>query len=317
MNQSDLGTVNATSSGDASSIVARVLVIDDDVSTLEGFSGVLRTAGFSVETAESGHRGMHLALLGRFDVILADLHVPDVSGLEVLQAVRQAHVDSAFVVVTGFGSTAIAVEAMRAGATDFVEKPLIGDELIDVIERAFCGRDRRRAAPPNSHVTHVTAHAAARWASRLIVPVIGSSRDLRTLLEWGRYVAVSPGALKNWCRTANVNSKRSLLLSRLLRALVLYHSNGLRPEDSLDLVDKRTLAKVLAMGGLSRGKASVHFGSLEEFLRAQCLVTDARALEELRFALAGRIGPPGDASASDAPPDLGVGGGPAIAEAAK
>lgn len=121
----------------------RVLVIDDDPGTLEGFAGVLASEGFVVDTASSGQAGLVLAESTPFDVILADLRLPDLTGVEVLRHLRHAGVDTPCIIVTAFGSVASAVEALRLGAVDYVEKPLIGDDLVRVVRSASSARTVR------------------------------------------------------------------------------------------------------------------------------------------------------------------------------
>jgi two-component system response regulator YesN len=113
-----------------------VLVIDDDIGTREGFSGFLHSAGFVVTTASTGHEGLDIARRQLFNVILADLRLPDISGIDVLRALRTDRRDVAMVIVTGFGSVTSAVEALKLRALDFVEKPLDGEHLIEVVQSA-------------------------------------------------------------------------------------------------------------------------------------------------------------------------------------
>ncbi len=108
----------------------RALVIDDDAGTILGFSGVLTLNGFEVLAASNGFDGLGVADGHSLDLILADLVLPDLSGVEVLRQLRLTGNRVPFVIVTGFGTTHSAVEAMRLGAADYVEKPLIGDELM-------------------------------------------------------------------------------------------------------------------------------------------------------------------------------------------
>src|SRR6476646_1730465 len=104
---------------------------------------MLRGAGFNVETAATGEEGVAAARGNGFDVILSDMRMPGISGLEVLQRLRDQRVDSAFIVMTGFGTVDTAVEAMKLGAVDFVQKPFLRDELLMRVRSAA---DRRLLA---------------------------------------------------------------------------------------------------------------------------------------------------------------------------
>ena len=123
--------------------MSRILVIDDDLGVRESMSRMLRAAGHTVETAESGEEGLAAARGGGFDVILSDMRMPGMSGLDVLQRVREQHVDSAFLIMTGFGTVDTAVEAMKLGAVDFVQKPFFRDELLMRVKAAS---ERRQLA---------------------------------------------------------------------------------------------------------------------------------------------------------------------------
>lgn len=127
------------------------------------------------------------------------------------------------------------------------------------------------------------AHAAARWA-RALAPVITSTKDPRTVSGWSRLAFVSPGALRNWCRTAGVSARRSLVFARLLRAAFLSQGGRHRPEDLLDVVDRRTYVGLLKFAGLAPEQPFP--ASPEEFLQQQMLVRDADRLTEIRRALA-------------------------------
>jgi CheY-like chemotaxis protein len=126
------------------------------------------------------------------------------------------------------------------------------------------------------------AHAAARWA-RALAPVITSAKDPRTVSGWSRLVFVSPGALRNWCRTAGVSARRSLVFARLLRAAFLSQEGRHRPEDLLDVVDRRTFLGLLKFAGLDPDRPFPK--NPEEFLHQQMLVRDPDRLFEIRRAL--------------------------------
>src|SRR5258708_8710263 len=121
----------------------RILVIDDDDGVRESMARMLRGAGFNVETAATGEEGVAAAKGNVFDVILSDMRMPGISGIEVLERLRRLRVDSAFIVMTGFGTVDTAVEAMKLGAVDFVQKPFFRDELLMRVRSAA---DRRGLA---------------------------------------------------------------------------------------------------------------------------------------------------------------------------
>ena len=104
----------------------------------------------------------------RFDVILSDMRMPGLSGLDVLRKLRDVNVDASFIVMTGFGTVDTAVEAMKLGAVDFVQKPFFRDELL---MRVRAAADRRQLA------RQVDAAAAADSApTASLEGLVGESR---------------------------------------------------------------------------------------------------------------------------------------------
>jgi two-component system response regulator HydG len=123
--------------------VSRILVIDDDPGVRESMTRMLHSAGYTVQTAASGEEGLDLARGNAYDVILSDMRMSGISGLDVLRKLRDNRIDSAFIVMTGFGTVESAVEAMKLGAVDFVQKPFFRDELLMRVRSAA---DRRQLA---------------------------------------------------------------------------------------------------------------------------------------------------------------------------
>lgn len=107
-----------------------VLVIDDDPGTLDALTPFFRHAGFEVGSAESGAAAL-VQIRGRhFDAIVADLRLPDTTGLGLLREVRLAGVEVPFFLMSGFGSMQVAVEALKLGAAECLDKPVDGDDLV-------------------------------------------------------------------------------------------------------------------------------------------------------------------------------------------
>jgi DNA-binding NtrC family response regulator len=123
--------------------MSRILVIDDDTAVRDSMERMLRAAGYTVQSAPTGEEGVTLARGGAFDVILSDMRMPGMSGLDVLRTLRERRVDSGFIIMTGFGTVDTAVEAMKLGAVDFVQKPFFRDELL---MRVRAASERRQLA---------------------------------------------------------------------------------------------------------------------------------------------------------------------------
>jgi hypothetical protein len=194
-------------------------------------------------------------------------------------------VSTPFVFVTGFGTARDAVTAMRLGARDFVDKPIFEQDLLQLVGRVLTVSSA--AGEPSGLAEHVVAHAAVRWA-QAVVPVIDSPKDPRTIGGWSRWIAASPGAIRNWCRTARIPPRRSLVFARLLRAVALSELEPQRPENLLDVVDFRTLVALVKFAGFD----GVHAlpTRVSEFLDRQALVRDRETLEAVMQVLNDRRG---------------------------
>jgi DNA-binding NtrC family response regulator len=129
----------------------RILVIDDESVVCLSVSRILAEDGHSVECRQDPGQGLSAALEGNFDVILVDLVMPQMGGLQLFRALREAGVSAEVVIITGHGTVENAVEAMKLGAADFVSKPFTPEELQLAMRRVFersrlvkeCARLRR------------------------------------------------------------------------------------------------------------------------------------------------------------------------------
>lgn len=118
-----------------------ILLVDDDRHVLHSMGDWLRDQGYDLDSASS--RADALASLAKraYDVVLADIRLQDGDGFDILNHCRQHHPASSVILITGYGSVDSAVEAIRAGAFDYLTKPLIDDELEMAIERALHQRE--------------------------------------------------------------------------------------------------------------------------------------------------------------------------------
>src|ERR1700733_460619 len=115
---------------------ASVLVVEDNDLERQITADTLREEGFAVEEAAVGKRAIELLALSRFDVVLTDLMMPGMSGEELLAKVRGAYPGSQVVVLTAHGSTDSVVQAMKAGAFDYLEKPTDREKLVTRVAKA-------------------------------------------------------------------------------------------------------------------------------------------------------------------------------------
>ena len=108
---------------------SRVLVVDDEESIREFLEIMLRKEGYEVSTAEDGQQALDLIKRKTFDLVISDLQMPNLTGIELLKQVRDSYPDLLFMMITAFGTTETAVDAMKLGAYDYITKPFKIDEV--------------------------------------------------------------------------------------------------------------------------------------------------------------------------------------------
>jgi DNA-binding response OmpR family regulator len=114
-----------------------ILVIDDDLGTRETFTWVLTAYGFRVTTASSGARAVTVGKSGHFDLMLVDLRLPDISGIEVVRSLQSNGSGVPFVLVSAFLTSRVAEEARLLGASSVLEKPLTVEHLMTHVRAAL------------------------------------------------------------------------------------------------------------------------------------------------------------------------------------
>jgi len=107
----------------------KILIADDERSIAQGLSAVLEEEGYAVEVAPDGQKALENLLEGTFGVILADLKMPKLDGLALLQEMQAREITSECIIITGQATVDSAVQAMRQGAYDYIEKPLTAEKL--------------------------------------------------------------------------------------------------------------------------------------------------------------------------------------------
>ncbi|HEY5935380.1 MAG TPA: response regulator, partial [Kofleriaceae bacterium] len=116
---------------------ARILVVDDERVIREILAEFLQLEGFSVHTVEDGEKALTELRLRPYDLLITDLKMPRLSGLQLLERIEQERLGVLTVLMTGFGTVETAIEAMKKGAYDYLLKPFKVEEVIHVVERAL------------------------------------------------------------------------------------------------------------------------------------------------------------------------------------
>ena len=125
---------------------ANILVVDDDPDIVAVLADLLKKEGHQVRTCAAGSAATTAGAEERFDVVLTDIRLPDMDGLAVLRAFREASPETAVIVMTAFGTVETAIQAIKAGAYDYIPKPFKLDEVRIVVQRAL---ERKRLLQEN------------------------------------------------------------------------------------------------------------------------------------------------------------------------
>ncbi|MDP8260234.1 MAG: diguanylate cyclase [Candidatus Gygaella obscura] len=116
---------------------ANVLVVDDEEVSRSLLNDFLGDIGYRVQTAENGEVALNIVKTNHLDLIITDMRMPGMSGLELIRSVHQINDEVCFIVITGYSSIETAIAAIREGAYDYISKPYNLDEMKIIIERAI------------------------------------------------------------------------------------------------------------------------------------------------------------------------------------
>jgi DNA-binding NtrC family response regulator len=124
--------------------IAKILIVDDELIMRESLAGWLKRDGHTVNTASSGEEALEKLKDSRFNIMLVDIKMEGISGLDVLQQVKESDPDVAVVMITAYGSIPTAIEAMKHGAHDYMLKPFDPNELGVLIEKIIKHQEQER-----------------------------------------------------------------------------------------------------------------------------------------------------------------------------
>ncbi len=162
---------------------ANILAVDDDKTSLLVLDAYLRSFGFNVTTASGGLQALEVLGKRDFDLLISDLRMPGMDGIELLKEMRRRDITAPFIVVTACGSIESAVAAMRQGACDYLEKPFNPDTLQLTVQRAI---DYHRALSENRQIK---AYLEEHFTFQNIITV---NPAMKEMLEMAAKVTSSP-----------------------------------------------------------------------------------------------------------------------------
>jgi len=262
---------------------AAVLIVDDDLGTRQTVDWTLRRAGYHVGMANSGAQGLTMARSGTFGLFLIDFQLPDMLGTNLARAIRSEVGPVPFVLLSGWLTTEVTVEAMMLGAANVIEKPITIETLCGIVASALeyrfvqpgveCAGPIAEAGTPGLSASDGLrpTSAAERWAVH-VLRACESDGDLKTIGDWATCAGVSTSSLSESCHLLGIQPRDARDFARILRALIKSRIHDCDPEVLLDVSDRRTLTTLLRRGGVVMRTPSGAL-SVGEFLRTQRFIS--------------------------------------------
>jgi CheY-like chemotaxis protein/glycine cleavage system H lipoate-binding protein len=138
---------------------AKILCVDDEEVILGSFRKILVLDGYSIDTVETGQEALGLIQKHHYDFVFTDLKMPLMDGVEVTKSVKHLRPDIDVIIITGYASVETAVETMKYGAMDYVQKPFTEDELLAFVKKILIKRQDKiqKQLKPKVHITHLPA----------------------------------------------------------------------------------------------------------------------------------------------------------------
>lgn len=117
-----------------------VLIIDDEDIVRVSCRRILVPEGYEVETTKSASEGFEILAAGGIDIVLTDLKMPDIDGMQVLKKIKEEWPATEVIMITGYQTINTAVEAIKLGAFDYIEKPFVPGTIVEAIDKALVKR---------------------------------------------------------------------------------------------------------------------------------------------------------------------------------
>jgi signal transduction histidine kinase len=219
-----------------------VIVIDDDDIMLLSCSEILSRVGYTVETFSSGEEGIQRIETTPAPILVVDLKMPKIDGMEVIRRVRQIDPAMVIVVITGYATIATAVDAMKAGAYDFLPKPFTPEELRLIVNRSF---ERWHLAQESERLRQEKEQVQRRFVTfvshQLKTPLVAAKQYLDVLLYSSHDEL--PERAQEWIQRCQLRIGEMLAiiqdwldLSRIERGDLCRHDEGTDLDEVLDSV---------------------------------------------------------------------------------
>ncbi len=165
---------------------AHILVMEDDLHIARGLKMVLDEEGYRVDLRDTGYGALDAMGQYEYDLLMADLRLPDIDGMQVIQRVRQSNPGTGVIAMTGYATSALAVDALKMGACDFIAKPFTEDQIKTAIDEALAITRKKTDSLANDFQT---SQGAISIQKREVLKVLNRTcedrRFSKSLLEKG------------------------------------------------------------------------------------------------------------------------------------
>ena len=123
-------------------MASKILVIDDEEIVGDSLRKTFKDSGYEIDTAHNGQEGLRMARRESFDLMIVDLKMPDINGMDVIKKIKEEQPDTMMIMITGYSSVDSAAEALRTGVFDYLPKPFTPEEISTVVEKALETKER-------------------------------------------------------------------------------------------------------------------------------------------------------------------------------
>jgi two-component system sensor histidine kinase/response regulator len=231
--------------------LGRILVIDDELGIREGCRRTLEPEGYTVDAASTGHEGLRRVKEEPFDLVLLDVVMPDVRGIELLGPIHEQDPEIICIIVTGYATVELAVQAIKAGAYDFLSKPFSSDLLLLAVRQGLERRQLSREAKRLRALEHEAAELARakkelerldRFKTTFMLTVAHELRApltaLQSFLNTIQEGYVPPDQQKAILERANERAQELLdMVDDLLRLAAVKGEEEIAKQETLSLAD--------------------------------------------------------------------------------
>ena len=177
-------------------MLPHILLMEDEPSVAKGLKMVMDEQGYQVDWAATGEAALDAFWSGRFDLLVADIRLPDIDGMEVIERVKDKEPDTPVVIITGYPSMSSAIKAVKIGATDYLRKPFTEEEFMTAVDGAL----KKEAQKITREEILVSAEKERLIQKREVIRVL--NRTTEDEIFWNELMDTGSEALEDYNLTS-------------------------------------------------------------------------------------------------------------------